>query len=79
MAVNKRHHAKIEEGFKEIFGTETKKEGKPYADGAYEGLKTIVKDPLNEHQIIALAELAKEVSVSMIMKRSGTGIVICFW
>ena len=72
MAVNKKYHKSIEAGFKDIFKTETQK-------GTFDGLITIVKEPLVKHQIIQLAKLCEEIPASVTLKNTSHGIFIEFW
>ena len=76
MAINKKYHKKIEEGFKDIFKTEIQK-GNQY--DSLDGLSTIIKEPLVRHQIIQLAKLCEEIPASVALKRSTNGIHIEFW
>lgn len=77
--LKKKYHGKIEEGFKEIFKTETQKGNQNNQYGGLDGLITIVKEPLVKHQIIQLAKLCEEVPVSVTLKSCGNGISIEFW
>ncbi len=72
MAVNKKYQKRIEEGFKDIFKTETKK-------GSFDGLITIVKEPIVKHQIIQLAKLCQEIPASVTLKNTADGVFIEFW
>lgn len=72
MAINKKYHKRIETGFKDIFKTETQK-------GTFDGLITIVKEPLVKHQIIQLAKLCEEIPVSVTLKNTSHGVFIEFW
>lgn len=76
MTLKKRHSKKIEEGFKYIFKTETKKANQNLN---YDGLVTIVKEPLVRHQIIELAKLCEDVPSRVTLKTTGNGISIEFW
>ncbi len=72
MPISKKYHKKIEEGFKYIFKTETK-------TGGFNGLSTIVEEPIVKHQIIQLAKLCREVPASVSLKKTSLGVVIEFW
>ncbi|MDD7886348.1 hypothetical protein [Flavivirga sp. 57AJ16] len=72
MAVNKKYHKRIKEGLKDIFKTETQK-------GNFDGLTTIVNEPLVKHQIILLAKLCEEIPVSVTLKNTSHGVFIEFW
>lgn len=79
MTVNKKYHKKIEEGFKDIFKTETQKGSQNNQYGGLDGLITVVKEPLVKHQIIQLAKLCEEIPASLSLKRFDNGIAIEFW
>lgn len=72
MAINKKYRKRIEEGFKEIFKTETQK-------GSFDGLITIVNEPLVKHQIIQLAKLCEDMPVNVTLKNTPNGVYIEFW
>ncbi len=76
MAIKKKHSKKIEEGFKYIFKTETKKANQNLR---YNGLVTIVKEPLVRHQIIELAKLCEDVPSRVTLRTIGNAISIEFW
>tara|TARA_R110002073_G_scaffold329770_1_gene512779 strand:+ start:290 stop:529 length:240 start_codon:yes stop_codon:yes gene_type:complete len=79
MAVDKKYHKIIEEGFKDIFKTDTQKGSQNYKVEGLDGLITIIKEPLVKHQIVQLAKLCEKVPVSVALKRCEGGISIEFW
>ena len=80
MAIKKKYHKKIEEGFKHIFKTEIQKETPALLLGFENGLVTQVNEPLVKHQIIQLAKLCQEVPSNVSLKAQGNNnIAIEFW
>lgn len=81
MAINKRYHQAIKQGFHEIFGWDgfkLKIKGS-YADGAVDSIQVNVNDSINEHQIRMLTDLCKSIPNSLSIKRSGAGISVMFY
>jgi hypothetical protein len=79
MAVNKKYHKKIKEGFKDIFKTEVHNGGQSSPYGSLNDLSITITNPLVKHQIILLAKLCEEIPVSVFLKSSGNKIYIEFW
>lgn len=75
MTMKKKYHKKIEEEFKDIFKTKIEKGNENFP---YGGLRTIIKEPLVNHQIIQLARLCEEIPISVTLKTTSIGISIEF-
>ncbi len=79
MAVKKKYHKKIEEGLEYIFKTETLKGDQKDKRGSVDFLAARITEPLVKQQIIQLANLCKEIPVSVTLKSSGSEVFIEFW
>lgn len=77
--IKKKHQKRIEEGFKDIFKTETQKSSQNDLHTSSGSLATIIKEPLVKHQIIQLAKLCEEIPISVTLKSNGNGVFIEFW
>ncbi len=74
----KKHHTKIENGFKTIFNTAIESKS-DYLGSGYNDLTTSIEAPLVKQQIIQLAKLCQDVPLNTILKASGGKIIIEFW
>ncbi|WP_034041547.1 hypothetical protein [Wocania ichthyoenteri] len=77
--MKKKYRIKVEEGFKDIFNTETKYGSEYNHHSNSDSLITVVNEPLVKHQIIQLAKLCEEIPNNITLKHTGKGIYIEFW
>ena len=73
------YQKKIEDGFRDIFQTQTLRGNQTFEYGGFNGFMTIVKEPLVKQQIIQLAKLCQEIPANITIKCMDCGLFIEFW